>query len=217
MILIPIKNLGHAKQRLAEVLTQEARTQLARAMLLDILETLSQWQGRPEVSLVSGDPSATEMARHFNFDVITDLRNTGESDAIAMATAVCETRGAKSTLVIPGDIPLLQASELAAILESAPAQGSVLVPAADGRGTNAIFRSPCGLFPLRFGNDSFFPHHAKAIATQKPCIVMNFPGVAMDIDNPPDLQDLANAPGERRSQLLVRKWNFAELPRTANA
>lgn len=214
MILIPVKNLGHSKQRLAEVLTQEARTELARAMLLDILETLSKWQGLP-VSVVTGDSAATEMARHFDFDVITDSQNTGETEAIAMATAVCESRGAESTLVIPGDVPLVEASELAAILKSAPVHGSVLVPAADGRGTNAIWRSPCGLFPLQFGNDSFLPHHANAVATQKPCVVMNFPGIALDIDNPADLRQLAMVPGEKRSQLLARHWHAAELPLAA--
>ena len=49
----------------------------------------------------------------------------------------------------------------------APDEGSVLVPAADGRGTNAAFRRPANLFPLRFGNDSFKPHLAAAQATGK--------------------------------------------------
>jgi 2-phospho-L-lactate guanylyltransferase len=215
MILIPVKNLSHSKQRLAEVLTQESRTELARTMLLDILETLSKWQGLP-VSVVTGDSAATEMARNFDFDVIADSQNTGETDAIAMATAVCESRGAKSTLVIPGDVPLVECSELGAILRSAPAEGSVLVPAADGRGTNAIWRRPCGLFPLRFGNDSFLPHHKKAVATQKPCVVMNFPGIALDIDSPADLRQLAMTSGQRRSQLLARRWHADELPPAAN-
>ncbi len=215
MILIPVKNLSHSKQRLAEVLTQESRTELARAMLLDILETLSKWQGLP-VSVVTGDSAATEMARNFDFDVIADSQNTGETDAIAMATAVCESRGAKSTLVIPGDVPLVEGSELGAILRSAPTEGSVLVPAADGRGTNAIWRRPCGLFPLRFGNDSFLPHHKKAVATQKPCVVMNFPGIALDIDSPADLRQLAMTQGQRRSQVLARRWHADELPPAAN-
>ncbi len=62
----------------------------------------------------------------------------------------------------------------------------MLVPAADGRGTNAIFRRPAGLFPARFGNDSFKPHHAAAQATGKPCIVLPLPGIALDVDNPED-------------------------------
>jgi 2-phospho-L-lactate guanylyltransferase len=216
MILIPIKNLAHSKQRLAGVLSQNVRTKLAKAMLLDILEVLSAWQKRPEVSIVTGDPFAIEVAKHFNFRVIQDSENTGETDAIAMATHICESQGAENTLVIPGDIPLIEVLELEKIVHSAPAQGSVMVPAADGRGTNAVWRSPCGLFPLRFGNDSFVPHKAAALATKKPCVVMSLPGIALDIDNPADLKQLAAAAGERHSQHLARQWSFAELPVAAN-
>ena len=38
MILIPVKDLSGAKQRLAAILDQPARTELAQAMLLDMLE-----------------------------------------------------------------------------------------------------------------------------------------------------------------------------------
>ncbi len=118
--------------------------------------------------------------------------------------------------MIPADIPLIQSWEIENILQSAPAEGSVLVRAADGRGTNAIFRRPAGLFPARFGNDSFEPHHAAAQATGKPCIVLSLPGIALDIDTPSDLRALAAAPGETRSQRLVRQWQLSDLPLAAN-
>ena len=115
--------------------------------------------------------------------MIPDNANRSQTDAIEMATRFCEAQGVDSTLVIPGDIPLIQSWELEKILQSAPAEGSVLVRAADGRGTNAIWRRPAGLFPARFGNDSFEPHHAAAQATGKPCVVLSLPGIALDIDN----------------------------------
>ncbi len=111
--------------------------------------------------------------------------------------------------MIPADIPLIQAWELEEILKHAPKEGSVLVPAGDGRGTNAAFRRPANLFPLRFGNDSFKPHHAAAQATGKPCVVMNLPGIAVDVDNPEDLQQLISLPGATRSQTLVRSLSRA--------
>ena len=216
MILIPVKNLANAKQRLAPVLDCGARTQLAQAMLVDMLETLRTWANRPEVALVTSDPFALDLARCFDFDVISDHANRGETDAIEMATRVCESRGVKSTLVIPGDIPLIQAREIERIFEAAPGEGSVLVPSADGRGTNAAWRRPAGLFPLRFGNDSFKPHLAAARATQKPCVVLSLHGIALDIDNPSDLVQLATAPGETRAQRLVRQWDLTDLPLAAN-
>jgi 2-phospho-L-lactate guanylyltransferase len=158
MILVPVKNLDHAKQRLAAILDQPARTALAQAMIHDVLEAIAGYGNRPEVAVVTSDSFASELARHFDFQIIPDHANSSETAAIEMATAVSVRQGAESTLVIPGDIPLIESRELAQIFDATPERGSVLVSAADGRGTNAVFRKPASLFPLHFGNDSFKPH-----------------------------------------------------------
>ena len=206
MILIPVKNSSTAKQRLSSVLDQPSRTRLAQAMLHDVLAVLKEWPRCPAVALVTSDPYAAALAREYAFEIIPDPDNPGETGAIEMATQLCEQRGIDTTLVIPADIPLIQPQELDEILKHVPAEGSVLIPAADGRGTNAVLRRPANLFPLRFGNDSFKPHYAAAKATSKPCIVLNLPGIALDIDNPADLQELIARPGEARAQRLAREW-----------
>jgi 2-phospho-L-lactate guanylyltransferase len=206
VILIPVKNLSSAKQRLASVLPQEARTQLAQAMLHDVVAAIAAWKVRPNCALVTSDPFAIELARKVSFEIIPDPANPGETGAIEMATNICVSRGIDFTLVIPADIPLIEAIELQQILEVAPAEGSVLAPAGDGRGTNAAFRRPANLFPLRFGNDSFKPHHAAAQATGKPCVVLQLPGIAVDVDNPEDLEQILSRPGETRTQTLLRQW-----------
>lgn len=215
MILVPVKNLRNAKQRLAAVLDQPSRTQLARAMVTDVLETLASWSSRPDVAVVTTDEYVRDLAAQLGFRIITD-RDRSETDAIDMATAICASEGAPSTLVVPGDIPLIKVSELQVILEFAPRKGTVLAPAADGRGTNAAYRTPADLFPLRFGNDSFKPHLNSARAAGLPCVVLSLPGIALDIDNPADLQQLAAAPGERRSQQLARQWDIRDYPLAAN-
>jgi 2-phospho-L-lactate guanylyltransferase len=206
VILVPVKNLSAAKQRLAAVLDQAVRTELAQAMLHDVVATIAAWPSRPACALVTGDPFAIELARQYDFEIIADPANPGETGAIEMATSICVARGINSTLVIPADIPLIQATELAEILDRAPDEGSVLAPASDGRGTNAAFRRPANLFPLRFGNDSFKPHLAAAQAVGKPCIVLHLPGIAIDVDNPEDLQTVLAHPGETRTQSLLRRW-----------
>ena len=134
-------------------------------MLHDVVEAVSAARNRPQCALVTGDLFAIELAQGYHFEVIADSDNRGETGAIEAATLECVELGVDSTLVIPADIPLLEPQELEQIFANAPQEGSLLVPAADGRGSNAAFRRPANLFPLRFGNDSFKPHHAAAQAT----------------------------------------------------
>jgi 2-phospho-L-lactate guanylyltransferase len=177
-------------------------------MLHDVLDALTGY----EASLVTSDPFAIDVAHHYGFTIIRDDQNLSETDAISTATILCESQGVQSTLVIPADIPLLESEDIGKIHKSAPEKGCVLVPSTDKRGTNAVLRRPAPLFPLRFGNDSFTPHLAAAIATSYPCVVLSMPRIGLDIDTPDDLRQLAQAPGEKRSQLLARKFGIIDAP-----
>jgi 2-phospho-L-lactate guanylyltransferase len=101
VILIPVKNLSAAKQRLAAVLDQPSRTLLAQTMLHDVLAAVHRWKDRPAVAAVTSDPYAVKLATEYGFEVIPDPANPGETGAIEMATRVCVERGAESTCVIP--------------------------------------------------------------------------------------------------------------------
>jgi 2-phospho-L-lactate guanylyltransferase len=215
MILVPVKKLANAKQRLASLLDQPTRTRLAQTMLTDVLETLAEWAEHPEVTVVSSDRYASDLARKLGFQAMVDA-NKGETEAIAMATKSCVSRGIDHVLVLPADIPLIQIWELEKIYATAPNEGSVLVPSGDRRGTNAAWRRPADLFPLRFGNDSFVPHLAAARASRKPCVVLTLPGIALDVDNPADLRALAEASGETRSQRVARQFDLSDLPSAAS-
>jgi 2-phospho-L-lactate guanylyltransferase len=89
---------------------------------------------------------------------------------------------------MPGDIPRLSSAEITATLAAhrvAPA--FTIVPAHDHLGSNMIVCSPPDVVPLRFGEDSFYPHlDAARNRGIEPLIVLQ-PGIGMDIDHPVDL------------------------------
>ena len=209
-ILVPIKNLAGAKQRLAGMLTVERRRDLAEAMVGDVLDTLSQLDQPESVSVVTRDALVTMLASAYGFDIIADRENAGETAAIAMATNACLNRGSAGVLVIPADVPLVTARDVKTILDAAPKRGAVLVPAADGRGTNAILRRPPDLFPARFGNDSFLPHLQSARRTGCEVVILELPGIALDVDRPDDLAALLAAGGSTRTHHLLRSWQAVE-------
>jgi 2-phospho-L-lactate/phosphoenolpyruvate guanylyltransferase len=208
-LLIPVKNLTSAKQRLAEALDQSQRAQLAEAMLRDVMNAASGITNRLDVFLVTGDLRARAMAAEFHFGVIEDTRNESETAAIEMATDWCEREQYDITVVVPGDIPLITSAELHQVLDAAPAEGAVFVPAYDRRGSNCILRRPASIIPLRFGNDSFLPHCEAMKKTGKTLIILERPGIGLDIDNPHELELLVRREGDTYSQRLLRSWGIA--------
>ena len=86
-LLIPVKNLSNAKQRLGEALDQEHRSLLAEAMLRDVLTAAAGVRDRLDLYLVTGDAQARRLQAEFGFGVIEDTRNESETAAIDMATA----------------------------------------------------------------------------------------------------------------------------------
>jgi 2-phospho-L-lactate guanylyltransferase len=208
MILVPIKDLRGAKQRLMPILSPEERVQLARAMAEDVFDALVPFASDPGVAVVSGDMWASQQAKARKFTIILDDVQMGESAAIEMATSFCLNNGTDYSVVFPADIPLISADEIREVLAAIPPRGCVVVPAGDGRGTNGILRRPADLIPLRFGNDSLLPHLAAARATGHPLEIRNLPGIALDVDRPEDLALLLAQPLRCRTQRLLLDWQI---------
>lgn len=214
MILIPVKGFETAKQRLAPVLSLEERAILARTMLEDVLRALAASNGTA-ISLITSDESARQVALRFGCATIDDRKASSETEAVAMATRSCVERGVTSILVIPGDVPLIEAHEIHAVLDALPGPlsatpGIVLVPAHDGRGTNAALLCPPGILELRFGNDSFELHLRAAREATRHCRVLRLPGIGLDIDSPGDIAQLLRVETRTESQRLLHSWNVAD-------
>jgi 2-phospho-L-lactate guanylyltransferase len=54
--------------------------------------------------------------------------------------------------------------------------------------------------PLRFGDDSFFPHLIAARAQGLAPVVVRVPGIGLDIDNPVDLRAFMRSPVSARTR-----------------
>ena len=186
MALVPVKGLDSGKTRLSPILNVHERAALIPAMVEDILNALAEFARMP-VLVVTGDSRVAAMAESRGFHSLMETACISETVAIEAATRKAGKLGAGGTMVIPGDIPLVQPEDFAAVLEAAPPQGSLLTPGWDGRGTNAALRRPHDLFPLRFGNDSFIPHRAAAEQTGLPCAILYNERIAIDVDSPEDL------------------------------
>jgi len=186
--VVPVKERGLAKERLAPILRPQQRQALALAMLEDVLAALTATPGIPGLLVVTVDPEARRLSRRYGARVIETGARNGHTDAVATAARLLAAEGRAGMLALPGDIPLVTPVELAELLVAhPPAPSFTIAPSHDERGSNAIACSPPDAVPLRFGEDSFYPHLRAAEAHGIKPNVLHLPGIALDIDNPEDV------------------------------
>ena len=157
-------------------------------MLEDVLEAVSAVRELAGVLVVTVDPVATSLASRYGARIVTDGARDGHTGAVTAAARLLVREGGAGMMTMPGDIPRLSSAEIAATLAAhGAAPAFTIVPAHDDLGSNTIVCSPPNAVPLRFGEDSFYPHLDAARAHGIEPLVVRHPGIGMDIDNPVDL------------------------------
>jgi len=212
--VVPVKDTSAAKQRLAPAVPAALRQALMLAMLEDVLAALAAASGLAGRLLVTTDAAAQRLASQYGFDWLTDGAGDGHTGAVAAAARHLAGNGADGMLTVPGDIPLVTAAEIARLIGAhRPAPAFSIAPSHDELGSNAIIVSPPEAVPLRFGDNSFFPHLAAAEARGIRPTVLPLPGIALDIDNPDDLRHFAGLGSRTRAGL----WLADNMPTLATA
>jgi 2-phospho-L-lactate guanylyltransferase len=203
---VPVKEFAGAKQRLAPLLTPQQRQALAIAMLEDVLAALS-LAPLAGVMVNTVDPLASELAERYGARVVSEGARAGHTGAVAAMARLLRAESREAMLTVPGDIPLVTPAEIAAVISARrPAPSLTIVPARDERGSNAVLCSPPLVMPLRFGDDSFFPHLAAARAHGIEPTILKLPGIGLDIDQPDDLRAFLQSqpPMKTRALLALR-------------
>jgi 2-phospho-L-lactate guanylyltransferase len=190
-LLLPIKDLRQAKQRLAPLLNAEERFALAEAMLADTIRAVRGVRRADKIFVVTNYIPAMEAAEANGWELLREERQISESVSVDAASRRCAERGVTSLLRLPLDVPLVQASDIDALLAvECAAPAVVIVPSRDGTGTNAIRRTPPALFPSHFGSGSFAKHCGEAERAGAQIVVRRNACLEMDVDDEADLRAL---------------------------
>jgi len=209
--ILPVKSFGAAKQRLADMLGGGARRALAQAMFTDVLATLRRVPELDEIAVVTADRAAESAATGSRVTVLHDGAQAGQSAAALIGIRHALATGYERVLLVPGDTPLLEPREVAALIGGT--SGLVIVADRHGTGTNALLLSPPDAFEPAFGPGSFARHVGAAEATQLPYRTDDVPGLTLDVDTPDDLAELAVALKARRGQAPSTRGALRQLER----
>jgi 2-phospho-L-lactate guanylyltransferase len=191
-LLLPIKDLRHAKQRLAPLLNPEERFCLAQAMLADMIRAVRGVRKADKVFVVTNYAPAMRAAEENGWELLREEQQISESVSVDAASRQCADCGVTSLLRLPLDVPLVRSSDIDELLTvECAAPGLVIVPSRDGTGTNAILRTPPALFPSLFGAGSFAKHCAEAQRAGAQIVIRRNARLEMDVDDEADLRTLA--------------------------
>src|SRR3984893_5948617 len=192
-LLLPIKDLRQAKQRLAPFLNPEERFGLAQAMLADTIRAVRGVRQADKIFVVTNYAPAMQAAEGNGWELLREDRQISESFSVDYASIQCAKRGVMALLRLPLDVPLVQSSDIDELLAlDCTAPALVIVPSRDGTGTNAIMRTPPTLFPSHFGSGSFAKHCAEAQHAGAQIFVRRNARLEMDVDDEADLRILAS-------------------------
>lgn len=212
--VVPIKELDGAKQRLAPLLSPQQRRALIEVMMTEVLEAVVTVPGLAGTIVVTLDPQATALAGRLGARVLTDGARDGHTGSVNAGLQLLAREGRGGMLTLPADIPAVTSQEISLVLGAhLPGRSFTISPAHDHMGSNTVICSPADAVPLRFGDNSYYPHLEAAQRCGIEPTVMHQPGIAMDIDHPADLAAFLALPSSKgtRTRALLEEMKVPAL------
>ena len=212
--IIPIKELDGAKQRLAPLLTPAQRRALIEVMMGEVLEAVAGAKRLAGILVVTLDPQATAIGQRLGARIVTDGAREGHTGSVTAGLRLLAREGSGGMMTVPADIPAATADEFDAVLAAhLPGPSFTISPAHDDLGSNAVICSPPDSVPLRFGDNSYFPHLDAARRCGIEPTILRQPGIAMDIDHPVDLAAFLRLPQSAgtRTRAFLEEISVPEL------
>jgi len=206
--LVPVKKPEQSKSRLLSVLQPDECAMLSRSMLMDVLGAIGGARSITDIGVLTDDPEVAALARQLGHHVIDDDSAGDLCSGLDKAARYIRLHGAKTVLVVPGDIPTLTAEDIDGLIERHATSLSVCPAIRDG-GTNAIVCTPPDALPFQFGKDSARRHleAAEKIGLQAERLAL--PAFFRDIDMPDDLAWLMSQNQDTNTIRFLRQSGVA--------
>ena len=201
--ILPVKSPQNAKQRLTGFLPVQQRETLARILYKQTLAALCEAKGIDQVVVATSDPEIAQHARESGVLVFEENEQISHSASADAACLRAMEMGASTALLVPIDVPTVTPDDFTQ-LAAAARPGLIVVPSADGTGTNALVRTPPNCIESRFGPGSFRAHLDQAASKGLDANVLELPGLMFDIDTPEDVAELLARPRECNVSAFLR-------------
>ncbi len=201
--IIPVKPLIYAKSRLTPVLSPDQRFELAQAMFRHVLAVTTTIQQVTGVLVISRDTKALAIAREMGAKTLQEGAMSNLNPALLRATMVVKSWRADAVLVLPADLPFINAEDLRAMIALATDRSLVIATDRNRDGTNALMIRPPLAIEYDYGGGSYQRHVRMARAAGLQVREFQSDRLSLDIDVPEDL---------REYQEILDQGHFGHLP-----
>ena len=189
-LLLPVKSLLRGKRRLAPLLNPLERRDLNEYFLRRTVKIAAEFPGIQRTAVISEADDTLTLARELGIYTIRQIDGCGLNHAVTQGTRELHAHGARALLILPIDLPFLQAHDLREIATLGRQHEVVICPDKHYTGTNAIVFSEPTPMQFSFGPGSYLQHQRETLRCGlMPHLYYN-PRIARDIDLPEDLIDL---------------------------
>lgn len=185
--LVPVKSLQKSKSRLATVLSPRERANLTRNLLERTIAVLQETSAFAQVLVITRDEQAQQIGRQMRTLTFAESEGQGLNGALTEATAHATAAGAVQILILPADLPLVTAADVAQLLHFAE-DSLVICSDTHQTGTNALLRPTICPFTYQYGENSFALHTAEARRRGLTIVPLQIPNIQFDLDTPYDWQ-----------------------------
>jgi 2-phospho-L-lactate/phosphoenolpyruvate guanylyltransferase len=192
-VVVLIKDFDSAKERLRPALGSKSRRALARRNA-NLAVTAA--AAGDHVLAVTGSEEVAEMAAAWGANVLLEPREEGQNPAAERGIARARAAGAEAVLLLSSDLPLVTADAVRNLLQTGgrfKAPVAVAVPAIGRGGTNALYLRPVDAIGMHFGHESLAKFQEDAEAHGVKFVVHRSEAIALDLDEPSDLERLSRA------------------------
>jgi 2-phospho-L-lactate/phosphoenolpyruvate guanylyltransferase len=186
--VVPVKYLWGTKSRLEPILNLGARAGLTLYMMGRVVCALKR-AGVENVCVVSPDPIVLGEAAARGAAPLPQ-ESWGLNPALEEGRRWAMGRGASALLVLPADLPLLDAEDVRAVLENVENAQVTISPDGAHAGTNALLLRPPDALPFAFGSGSYEAHLRAARERGLDVRVCERSHLSFDLDTTEDLARL---------------------------
>lgn len=169
---------------------------LSSLMLEDTLTALVASDCFERILVVTGDLRAKEIANRHGAMVISQESDTGVNSAVALGEALSTKAGAQATVVVPQDLPLMNADDIAGVcalaLDGSPC--IAVCPSLRFDGTNILLRKPPSAIATYYDDNSYEKHLQAARTAGVRAKIINSKNLMFDLDTPADTRELVKIP-----------------------